>query len=176
MVGEMRDRDTAEIGIQAALTGHLVLTTLHTNSASEAVIRLVDLGVDTFLLRSALRCVVAQRLVRSLCLHCRQRTDEPSQAAAALIESGRFAPQPGDQYYVRVGCNWCGGTGFRGRLGIFEVIKLDQAIRGLIKGDVDPMAIDEAARRQGTTTMLEDGLSKYRRGITTVEEVLRATI
>jgi general secretion pathway protein E len=175
MVGEMRDGDTASIGIQAALTGHLVLTTLHTNSAADAIVRLIDLGVESFLLVSALRCVVGQRLVRKLCERCRAPLDRLPAAALSLAERGVFRPQPGDVFYAAQGCNWCGKTGFRGRVGIFEVLRLDPEMRSLIRRSVDPGAIQERAKADGMTTMLEDGLAKYRAGVTTIEEVLRAT-
>ncbi|EAS51312.1 putative general secretory pathway protein E [Aurantimonas manganoxydans SI85-9A1] len=176
MVGEMRDRETADIAIQAALTGHLLLTTLHTNSAAEAVVRLADLGIDSFLLRSTLRCVVGQRLVRQLCARCRRPTEECSASASALADAGRFQPRPEDSYFVAVGCSWCGGTGYRGRIGLFEVIRLDEGLRTLIRSDVDASKLAQEASTRGMRTMLQDGMEKYRCGITTVEEVLRATI
>ncbi|MFY0736033.1 GspE/PulE family protein [Aurantimonas sp. NFXS3] len=176
MVGEMRDHETAEIAVQAALTGHLLLTTLHTNNAAEAVVRLADLGIDAFLLRSTLRCVVGQRLVRQLCPRCRRPSRECSAAASALADAGRFQPRPEDTYYVSVGCSWCGGTGFRGRVGLFEVIRLDEDLQSLIRSDVDAKTLASEARIRGMRTMLEDGMEKYRHGVTTVEEVLRATI
>ncbi|UIJ73891.1 GspE/PulE family protein [Aurantimonas sp. HBX-1] len=176
MVGEMRDRETAEIGIQAALTGHLLLTTLHTNNAAEAVVRLADLGIDSFLLRSTLRCVIGQRLVRRLCTRCRKPTEHYSAAASALADAGRFQSQPGDTYFIAVGCRWCGGTGFRGRVGLYEVIRLDDNMRTLIRSDIDAKMLASEAGTRGMRTMLEDGMEKYRRGITTVEEVVRATI
>src|SRR5688572_18687297 len=175
MVGEMRDRDTATIGIQAALTGHLVLTTLHTNSAADAIVRLIDLGVENFLLVSALRCVVGQRLVRKLCERCRTSTDQLPPAAMSLVRRGLLDPQPGDVFYVAPGCSWCGRTGYRGRLGIFEVLRLDSEMRSLIRGRLDVGAVQEHARATGMTTMLEDGIAKYKAGLTSIEEVLRAT-
>jgi general secretion pathway protein E len=175
MVGEMRDRDTATIGIQAALTGHLVLTTLHTNSAADAIVRLVDLGVEDFLLVSALRCIVGQRLVRKLCERCRTPTDHLPAAAAPLVRRGLIDPQPGDVFYVAPGCSWCGRTGYRGRLGIFEVLTLDAELRTLIRTRLDVGAIQAHAQATGMTTMLEDGIAKYKAGLTSIEEVLRAT-
>jgi general secretion pathway protein E len=175
MVGEMRDRDTATIGIQAALTGHLVLTTLHTNSAADAIVRFVDLGVESFLLVSALRCVVGQRLVRKLCERCRTPTDHLPPAAITLAERGLFLPKPGEVFYKAPGCTWCGRTGYRGRIAIFEVLRLNDELRSLIRASVDTGALQERARAAGMTTMLEDGLAKYRAGMTSIEEVLRAT-
>lgn len=176
MVGEMRDSETASIGIQAALTGHLVLTTLHTNSAADAVIRLVDLGVETFLLASALRCVIAQRLVRRLCERCRSPvTDTTGVEAAALARRG-FVPRPGDTCFRAVGCPYCGDSGYRGRVAIFEVLPVDAELSGLIREDVDPQKIQAAAVGAGMTTMLDDGMAKYRKGLTSIEEVLRVTV
>ncbi len=175
MVGEMRDHATATIAIQAALTGHLVLTTLHTNSAADAVIRLIDLGVEDFLLVSSLRCVVGQRLVRKLCERCRMPTSQPPAAAKTLVEKGLLTLRPGEIFQVAPGCSWCGRTGYRGRIGIFEVLRLDNTLRSLIKRRLDITEIQEHARASGMTTMLEDGFAKFRAGVTSIEEVLRVT-
>ncbi|MGH6926261.1 MAG: GspE/PulE family protein [Propylenella sp.] len=175
MVGEMRDHDTATIGIQAALTGHLVLTTLHTNSAADAVVRLIDLGVEDFLLVSTLRCIVGQRLVRKLCERCRTPTSEMPAAISSLVAKGVFAPRPGEVFHTAPGCNWCGRTGYRGRIGIFEVLRLDATLRSLIRSRVDVGEIEAHAKARGMTTMLEDGVAKFRAGVTSIEEVLRAT-
>ncbi len=175
MVGEMRDRDTATIGIQAALTGHLVLTTLHTNNAADAIARLIDLGVEDFLLVSALRCVVGQRLVRRLCERCRTISDEVPAPVRGLMAKGLFVAHPDDVFYRPSGCSWCGKTGYRGRIGIFEVLRLDATLRSLIRRRVDVSEIEAHAKAHGMTTMLEDGLQKYRTGLTSIEEVLRAT-
>ena len=175
MVGEMRDRETAQIGIQSALTGHLVLTTLHTNSAADAVVRLTDLGVESFLLVSALRCVVAQRLVRKLCERCRTPAATLPPAALTLVERGLFKPAPGETFYTAPGCSWCGRTGFRGRVAIFEVLRLNADLSSIIRHSIDPTEIQARAKAAGMTTMLEDGIAKYRAGITSIEEVLRAT-
>ena len=175
MVGEMRDRDTASVAIQAALTGHLVLTTLHTNSAADAVVRLVDLGVESFLLVSALRCVVGQRLVRKLCERCREPTRELPIAARGLVERGVLHVRPGEIFHRAPGCNWCGKTGYRGRIAIFEVLRLDSQLRSLVRTQVDSNEIQKRAVAAGMTTMLQDGIAKFRAGITSIEEVLRAT-
>ena len=175
MVGEMRDHPTATIAIQAALTGHLVLTTLHTNSAADAVIRLIDLGVEDFLLVSSLRCIVGQRLVRKLCERCRTPTSLPPPSARALVDKGLLTLIPGETYHVAPGCSWCGRTGYRGRIGIFEVLRLDNTLRSLIRRRLDMAEIEQHARNGGMTTMLEDGLAKFRAGLTSVEEVLRVT-
>ena len=175
MVGEMRDGETASIGVNAALTGHLVLTTLHTNSAAGAIVRLLDLGVQAYLIASTLRCVVGQRLVRKLCPHCR----EPYQATADLI-----AQLPATAYagltppltlWRAGGCTYCGGTGYSGRAAIFELLVVDEELRRLIKPDVSAEIIAQSARRSGMTTMMADGLRKCCEGLTTVEEVGRVT-
>jgi general secretion pathway protein E len=175
MVGEMRDGATAQIAIQAALTGHLVLTTLHTNSAADAVVRLIDLGVEDFLLVSSLRCVIGQRLVRKLCERCRAPTTQPPAAAKTLVDKGILHLRPGEIYHHAPGCSWCGRTGYRGRLGIFEVLRLDDTLRSLIRQRLDIPGIQKHARAMGMTTMLEDGLAKFRAGVTSIEEVLRVT-
>lgn len=175
MVGEMRDGETASIGVNAALTGHLVLTTLHTNSAAGAIVRLLDLGVQAYLIASTLRCVVGQRLVRKLCPHCR----EPYQATADLI--GQFPPTayagltPPLTLWRAGGCTYCGGTGYSGRAAIFELLVVDEDLRRMIKPDVSAEVIAQSARRSGMTTMMADGLRKCCEGLTTVEEVGRVT-
>jgi general secretion pathway protein E len=173
MVGEMRDAETAAIGIQAALTGHLVLTTLHTNNAADAVARLLDLKVESFLLASALRGVIGQRLVRKLCERCRAPTTDYDQATQSLIERGILQLGAGETLYRGTGCDWCGGTGYRGRIGIFEVMRFDSDLRQQIHDEVDTGRIQEVARHAGMTTMLEDGLMKCRAGHTSVSEVVR---
>jgi len=175
MVGEMRDSETAKIGIQASLTGHLVLTTLHTNTAAAAVTRLLDMGVESFLLASTIRCVVGQRLVRVLCPECRRRarldkkrlSEEPRLVALGL--------EPGDEVGEAVGCGRCSGTGYRGRQGVFEILEVTAPIRRLIGTRADDATIENAAREQGMSTLIEDGLAKCRAGVTTVDEILRVT-
>ncbi|BAM87613.1 putative general secretion pathway protein E [Bradyrhizobium oligotrophicum S58] len=175
MVGEVRDGETAHVAVHAALTGHLVLTTLHTENAAAAVPRLLDLGVEDYLLRSTLRAVIAQRLVRRLCERCRSekmlRVDDLSadpRYAAVGFEAGETVYEPG-------GCESCGGSGYRGRLGIFEVLELNQEIRSQIQGTTDAAVIDRSAVRNGMTTMLDDGVAKCRAGATSVAEILRVT-
>ncbi|WP_436636906.1 GspE/PulE family protein [Microbaculum sp. FT89] len=175
MVGEMRDSETASIGIQAALTGHLVLTTLHTNNAADAVARLLDLKVESFLLASALRCVVGQRLVRRLCERCRQPAPPGDATTESLIERGVLTLAPGESLFVGGGCDWCGGTGYRGRIAIFEVMKFDAQLRKNIHDDVDTAELQRLSHEAGMTSMLEDGLAKCRAGLTSVAEVVRVT-
>ena len=175
MVGEMRDRETAAIGIQAALTGHLVLTTLHTNTAADAVVRLADMGVEPYLIAASLRGVLGQRLVRRLCEKC--KAPDPRAADAALdICAKRGTPFPERRDYFRaVGCPHCGGTGYRGRVGVFEVLTIDSEIEPLVRREPDPSRILDAARARGMTTMLDDGITKAGQGLTSLDEVMRIT-
>jgi general secretion pathway protein E len=175
MVGEVRDAETAHIAIHAALTGHLVLTTLHTETAAAAVPRLIDLGVESFLLRSTLRAVIAQRLVRQLCERCKtQRRLTPADLAAdpRLDALGLKA---GEGVFDAVGCERCGGAGYRGRLGVFEILEISDEVRHLVAGGADSNAIDRAAITAGMTTMVDDGVAKCRAGITSAAELLRVT-
>jgi general secretion pathway protein E len=175
MVGEIRDNETAHVAIHAALTGHLVLTTLHTESAAAAVPRLLDLGVEGYLLRSTLRAVVAQRLVRQLCERC--KTPKPL-TDADFAEDPRLAEfgfRAGEVLHAPCGCERCGGTGYRGRLGVFEVLELSDQVRALIGEKTDGHKIDEAAIRSGMTTMVDDGVAKCRAGLTSPSELLRVT-
>jgi general secretion pathway protein E len=175
MVGEMRDGETAKIGIQASLTGHLVLTTLHTNTAAAAVTRLMDMGVESFLLASTVRCIVGQRLVRVLCPDCRGTVTLDHQT---LSRDPRFAAlglRAGEKVGEAVGCERCSGTGYRGRQGVFEVLEVTDKIRRLIGTAADDAAIEREARAEGMITMIEDGLTKCRAGLTSLEEILRVT-
>jgi general secretion pathway protein E len=175
MVGEMRDGETAGVGVQAALTGHLVLTTLHTNSASDAVVRLIDMGVEPYLLASSLRGVLGQRLVRKLCERCKAPGAKASEDADRLAAARGLTVALGARFHHAVGCEACGQSGYRGRIGVFEVLRADEAIRATLRKDPDPAIISEMARKAGMTTMLEDGFSKAAQGLTTIDEVLRAT-
>jgi general secretion pathway protein E len=175
MVGEVRDSETAHIAIHAALTGHLVLTTLHTETAAAAVPRLLDLGVEGFLLKSTLRAVIAQRLVRQLCDRCKAKR---SLNAADLAADPRYSAlgfAVGETIFEPKHCERCGGTGYRGRIGVFEVLQIDHNVRGLINVQTDSTAIDKAAVQAGMTTMVDDGVAKIRAGMTSPAEVLRVT-
>jgi general secretion pathway protein E len=175
MVGEMRDRETSAIGIQSALTGHLVLTTLHTNTASDAVVRLADMGVEPYLIATTLRGVLGQRLVRRLCERCRRPDRREDEIAHDVAKARGYSVPEGSVFHGPVGCEACGQTGYRGRIGIFEAMRVDDDLRGFIRNQPDPQKILDAARRGGMTTMLEDGLAKSGRGLTSMEEVLRTT-
>ncbi len=172
MVGEMRDRETALIGIESALTGHLVFATLHTNDAASAVTRLVEMGIETFLVASAVECIVAQRLARRLCAKCAE-TYKPSMD---ILEADGFPWNQGDPIPILkrpVGCNACANTGYRGRLAIVEVLPVTDAIRGLTVERSASEVIKRQAIAEGMRTLREDGLSKALEGLTSVEEVLR---
>ena len=175
MVGEVRDSETAHVAVHAALTGHLVLTTLHTETAAAALPRLLDLGVEGYLLRSTLRAVIGQRLVRQLCDRCKSSKEL---TAADFAEDPRLTTlgfRVGQTVYLPCGCERCGGTGYRGRLGVFEVLELDDEMRELIGEKTDGLKVDQAAIRGGMTTMLDDGIAKCRAGLTSPAEVLRVT-
>ncbi len=174
MIGEMRDQETASIAVQSALTGHLVLSTLHTNDAAGSITRLLDMGVDDFLLKSTVNAVVAQRLVRTLCNDCKK----PYVASDKVEERLHLREIVGDSeitLYSAKGCDKCDGTGFTGRSAIVELIVLDDGLRDLIIGHADSVAIARYARENGSGTMYEDGLRKAATGVTTIEEVLRVT-
>jgi general secretion pathway protein E len=175
MVGEMRDGETAKIGIQASLTGHLVLTTLHTNTAAAAVTRLVDMGVEPFLLASVVRCIVGQRLVRVLCPDCRKTTPLSRNTVASEPRYGVLGLRAGDMVGEAVGCDRCSGTGYKGRLGVFEVLEVTEEIARLIGTGVAEATIEAKAKADGMTTMIEDGVAKCRAGVTSMEEILRVT-
>jgi general secretion pathway protein E len=174
MVGEMRDSETATIAIHAALTGHLVLSTLHTNDAPSAVTRLIDMNIEPFLLASTIRTVIAQRLVRVLCSQCRQPAAPAEDFLAVLAASGLSATVPGAVYAAH-GCEACNGTGYSGRIGVFEMMMMSDAVRRLTIARASANDIARAAKADGMTTMLEDGLSKVLAGVTTFEEVRRVT-
>jgi type IV pilus assembly protein PilB len=172
LVGEVRDRETALIAIEAALTGHLVLTTLHTNDAPSAVPRLIEMGVEPYLVASALDCVVAQRLARKLCIRCREAYVADDRE---LIDMGfgEDVIEDIDHLYRPVGCQVCAKTGYRGRLGLFEVMSMSEDIERLTVERVSSDEIRRLARRDGMITLREDGLEKIRSGVTSIEEVLR---
>ena len=175
MVGEIRDAETANIAIHAALTGHLVLTTLHTETAAAAVPRLLDLGVEGFLLKSTLRAVIAQRLVRMLCDRCKTHRKLSADDLARDPRYGMVGFASGDVVHEACGCERCGASGFRGRGGVFEVLEIAGEVRNLIGSHTDANLLDQAAIKAGMTTMLDDAIAKCRAGITTMPETLRVT-
>lgn len=171
MIGEVRDLETAEIAIQSALTGHLVFSTLHTNDAPSAITRLLDMGVENFLLSSTVRGILAQRLVRVICSSCKERDSSPASAEELrILGIGSDTP-----LYRGRGCERCAFTGFYSRFGIFELLVVDDDIRKLILKSSDANEIRQLARQRGMRTLLEDGAQKIKEGITTLTEVLRVT-
>ncbi|MBI1922257.1 MAG: type II secretion system ATPase GspE [Geobacter sp.] len=166
MVGEIRDSETAEIAMQASLTGHLVLSTLHTNDSSSAITRLIDMGIEPFMVASSLSAVLAQRLVRVICPHCREEYVPEKEYPGVTLPARLFRGR---------GCDACFGHGTRGRTGIYELLPMDQEICSMIVRRVPAGAIKEYALSKGMKTMREDGLEKAAQGITTIEEVLRVT-
>ncbi len=171
LIGEIRDQETAQIAVQASLTGHLVFSTLHTNDAPGALTRLVDMGVEPYLVASSLEAVLAQRLVRVLCKHCRQVDDSPAAQAFKM----QVGIPPNATIYRSVGCRECRQTGFYGRHAIFEWMDTDNEIRQLILKNASSDLIRDVARRAGMRTLAEDGWRLVRLGLTTVEEVLSVT-
>ena len=175
MVGEMRDTETARVAIQASLTGHLVLTTLHTNTATAAITRLIDLQIEPFLLSASLQCIVAQRLVRLLCPHCRREVDVDAEFLrrdhryrALAVDDGARVWQPGH-------CQRCAGTGYFGRRAVFEVLNVDDELRHLITRGAAEAEIESCAKQRGMTTLIEDGVRAALSGDTSLDEVLRVT-
>jgi general secretion pathway protein E len=171
MIGEMRDLETAQIAIQAALTGHLVLSTLHTNSAAASVTRLLDMGVEDYLVTSTITGVLAQRLVRKLCLHCR----EPYGALPELMQQLRLPAARDVILYRAKGCDDCRGSGYHGRISVLEFLIVSDPIRRLVLGHAEAGEIHRTAAAEGMNSMYEDGLAKALAGITSLEEVLRVT-
>ncbi|HEX6021475.1 MAG TPA: ATPase, T2SS/T4P/T4SS family [Solirubrobacter sp.] len=169
MVGEIRDRETAQIAIEAALTGHLVLSTLHTNDAPGAVTRLIEMGVEPFLVGSAVDCVVAQRLARLLCEECKRRTTITSE----VMRANGFNVGLDLEAYEPVGCARCGGSGYKGRIGLYEVMWVSDTIRSLAVAREPAETIMHAAVHEGMMRLREDGLEKVRRGLTSIAEIAR---
>ena len=173
MVGEIRDPETASIAVNAALTGHLVLTTLHTETAAAALPRLIDLGVDDFLLQSTIRAVIAQRLVRVLCPHCRRPSSLSAEQIAKDPRYLMLGLKRGDMICEAVGCERCAQSGYRGRTGIFEILVPDETTRQNLRKGVDTHRIEALAEASGFRTMIHDAYEKIRDGITSADEVFR---
>jgi general secretion pathway protein E len=175
MVGEVRDAETASIAVHAALTGHLVLTTLHTETSTAAVPRLIDLGVEAFLLKSTLRAVIAQRLVRLLCDRCKTRRTLSGADFDVDPRLTAMGFKIGEPVFSPKGCEHCGGVGYRGRSGVFEVFDVTGEVRDLIGPNAESRLLDAAAMRAGMTTMIDDAVGKCRSGATSFAEALRVT-
>jgi type II secretory ATPase GspE/PulE/Tfp pilus assembly ATPase PilB-like protein len=174
MIGEIRDLETANIAINASLTGHLVFSTLHTNDAPSAVARLVDIGVQPFLVSSAVRAIMAQRLVRKLCQKCK----EPYELTEAEIESlGLDATQLAEATVMKGrGCEACKNLGYKGRMGIFEIFQIDDEVRHMINEKASTIDLRKRAREMGMRTLREDGIRKVLAGMTSAEEVIGVTM
>lgn len=172
LIGEIRDLETAEIAVQSALTGHLVFSTLHTNDSASAITRLVDIGVEPFLISSSLIAVIAQRLVRVLCEHCKE-----SYKPDMTLQSLGVRPDRLNKYtfYRAKGCDQCFQTGYRGRIGIYEIMVMDHKLKTLVQRTFDSYQIKQEALKLGMVTLRRDGIEKVLRGITTIEEVIRVT-
>jgi type II secretory ATPase GspE/PulE/Tfp pilus assembly ATPase PilB-like protein len=185
MVGEIRDLETSDIAIQAALTGHLMLSTIHTNSAAGAVPRFLSMGSQPFLLAPALNCLMGQRLVRRVCVECKvaisvEELDEHTQKrlheqiAGLPADSAKELQNQTLTFYASKGCDKCNGIGYKGRIGIYEIFVVrDEIEQAILSGNVSEHAILEIARTQGMTTMVQDGILKAVQGITTLDEVFR---
>ena len=174
MIGEIRDLETAQIAVQSALTGHMVLSTLHTNDAASTINRLLDMGMDDYLLTSTVNGILAQRLVRTLCTHCRQAHPALPEVVEEM-QLKRFTGAGPVTLYRPVGCEQCGGTGYIGRLSIVELLVMSDTIRSLVMRHVTAGEIRQQAIAEGMQTMYENGLRKAVAGVTTIEEVLRVT-
>jgi len=173
MIGEMRDGETAQIAVQSSLTGHLVLSTLHTNTAASAVVRMQDMGIERYLITSTVNGVLAQRLVRRLCTHCKA----PVVPKPELLQSSGLARfvKPGAPIYEERGCEHCRGTGYQGRTGIHELLVVDEAMRSAILQGRDASVLQQLAVKAGMLTLYDDGLRKVAAGVTSLDEVLRVT-
>jgi type IV pilus assembly protein PilB len=171
MVGEIRDRETAQIAVEGALTGHMVLSTLHTNDAPSAITRLIEMGIEPFLVASAIDAVVAQRLARTLCLHCKRRTIIP----AEIVRDHGFHAHYDIEAYEPVGCGRCGGMGYRGRVGLYEVMLMSEEIRQLTLARAAAEQIGAVAIREGMRRLRDDGLDKVKSGLTSMAEIARIT-
>ena len=174
MIGEIRDLETASIATNASLTGHLVFSTLHTNDAPSAVARLIDIGVQPFLVASSVRAIMAQRLVRRLCSNCKTAGDLTETELRALrIEAGQMRDA---QVMKPVGCEQCRKTGYKGRMGIFEIFVIDDEVRHMINKRSSTLLLRQRARELGMRTLREDGVRKVLAGLTSAEEVISITI
>jgi len=175
LIGEIRDHETGQIAVEAALTGHLVLSTLHTNDAPSAVSRLTEMGIEPFLVGSALDAVLAQRLARRLCAKCK----EPYTPTAESLAASRFPWEDGKplpELFRPVGCTNCSKTGYKGRLALHEVMLISEEIERLAVEKASATTIEHVAREQGMKTLREDGLSKVLAGVTSLDEILRVVV
>jgi type IV pilus assembly protein PilB len=175
MIGEIRDYETAKISVESALTGHMVLATLHTNDAPSALTRLTEMGVEPFLTSSAVDCVIAQRLARKLCSRCKQPENVDDEVLKDIsFPFHLFDGEP--QFYKAVGCDRCGGTGYKGRVGLYEMMVVDEEIREMVLHRSSVSEVTRAAEKESMIRLREDGLVKAAQGLTSIEEVLRTVV
>jgi type IV pilus assembly protein PilB len=171
MLGEIRDKETAEIAVQASLTGHLVLSTLHTNDAPSSITRLINIGVEPYLISAAVNGILAQRLVRKICPHCKEE-HTPSNEMREFLQLQGFASE---KTFKGKGCDRCRKTGYSGRLGIYELLVMDDNLRDMVTRNPDVTQLRKLCRERGLVTLREDGFAKVMKGLTTVDEILRVT-
>jgi type IV pilus assembly protein PilB len=174
MVGEIRDKETAEIAIRSSLTGHLVMSSVHTNSAALTITRLVDMGVEPFMIASSLLCVESQRLVRRICPYCKEEHHPDDKLAAEFL--GKHADMRSMKFYRGRGCAECRNTGYKGRLGLYEILPITPAVRDLILQSATTDVLEKKAVEEGMPTLRRDGIQKVARGLTTLEEVVKETV
>jgi type IV pilus assembly protein PilB len=171
MLGEIRDKETAEIAVQASLTGHLVLSTLHTNDAPSSITRLINIGVEPYLISAAVNAILSQRLVRRVCQHCKEDY-EPS---GEMQEFLQLQGLPVDKTCRGKGCDRCRKTGYSGRVGIYEMLVMDDSLRDMVTRNPDVTQLRKLCRERGLVSLREDGFQKVLKGQTTVDEILRVT-
>jgi type IV pilus assembly protein PilB len=176
MIGEIRDPETANTGVEAALTGHLVLATLHTNDAPSAVTRLTEMGVEPFLTATAVNCVIAQRLARRLCEDCKRPTGVDEEILSGLNFPFEHLREGETRFYEAVGCKRCGGSGYRGRIGLYELMVVSDDVREIILRRASITEIERPGEDNKMMRLRDDGLLKAARGVTTIEEVLRVVV
>jgi type IV pilus assembly protein PilB len=173
MVGEIRDLETGSIAIKAALTGHLVLSTLHTNDAPSTITRMIDMGIEPFNVASAVNLIVAQRLIRRICKECKAETEYTADELAVL---GMTDKEVADiTFFKGTGCDTCDGSGYRGRAGLYEIMELSPALRRMILQGASTADLQDTAVEEGMLTLRMDGIMKLRKGVTTLEEVVKET-
>ena len=183
LVGEIRDKETAELAVHSSLTGHLVFSTLHTNDAIGAIPRLIDMGVEPFLLVASINIIMAQRLVRTLCPDCKKETQVTKEVLELITRELEGVPKAElegvgmdkPKIFTSVGCKKCNNTGYKGRIGIYEAVEITKEMSELILAKAAPHKLQETARVQGMVTVRQDGFIKVLSGVTTIEEVLRET-
>jgi general secretion pathway protein E len=174
MIGEIRDQETAQIAIQSSLTGHLVLSTIHTNNAPATITRLIDMGLEPFLISSTVTCIVAQRLVRKICPNCKEAYHPAPETLRSLGLSAQEAKKI--TFYKPIACHECSETGYKGRIAIFEIMQMTPEIAKLTKERADSELIRKQAIKDGMTTLLQDGIKKIEEGLTSIDEVLAAAV